>query len=266
MYYPVFRGKQFELLAIRETSELMAKSGIVPIIEPVKKSLAGLERALKSICDAGGEAIVVVNPHHGDYSADGSEIFSLLESKFLEDDDVKVGILLNQSVSVAQAAALYDEYEDYDPVLIHAGFAYPQELAAEIGEDVIKVQNVFFERHCGATYRKHFTGDKNVLIRDGFEVQNNADYPAVEIFSDLHLTYEDDGFSGFGDFLTVGDVFKEGGGPAYAVAIHVTFLDDDEEDVMYIYHFVSDTNGTPVDTAGKFGEALKKLVNRIQKY
>ena len=44
MYFPYFRGKQYELVTIRETAELMAKSKFVPIIEPVKESLRGLER------------------------------------------------------------------------------------------------------------------------------------------------------------------------------------------------------------------------------
>src|SRR3546814_6797061 len=79
----------------------------------------------------------------------------------------------------------------------------------------------------------------------------------MEEFSDLHVTYGDHGMAGFGDFLIVGDVYSEGGGPAYAVAIHLTFIDPDKDDVMYIYHFVSDTKDTPTDPAGKFAQALR---------
>ena len=68
---------------------------------------------------------------------------------------------------------------------------------------------------------------------------------------------------GFGDFLIVGDDYSEGGGPAYAVAIHLTFIDPDKDDAMYIYHFVSKTKDTPTDPAGKFAEALKKLINKL---
>jgi hypothetical protein len=69
--------------------------------------------------------------------------------------------------------------------------------------------------------------------------------------------------SGFGDFLIVGDVYSEGGGPAYAVAIHLTYIDADDDDVMYVYHFVSTTNDTPTDPAGKFGQALQKLIDKL---
>ncbi|ODT48754.1 MAG: hypothetical protein ABS59_11645 [Methylobacterium sp. SCN 67-24] len=71
MYHPYFRGKQFELITIRETAKLMADAGFVPIIEPVKEALKGLEKTLKVICDAGGQAIVIVNPYHGDHQENG---------------------------------------------------------------------------------------------------------------------------------------------------------------------------------------------------
>lgn len=39
MYYPYFRGKQYELIAIRERAGLIAENDFVPIIEPVKDNL-----------------------------------------------------------------------------------------------------------------------------------------------------------------------------------------------------------------------------------
>jgi hypothetical protein len=69
---------------------------------------------------------------------------------------------------------------------------------------------------------------------------------------------------GFGDYLIVGDDYTETGGPAYAVAIHLTYLDADDDD-MFIYHFISDKTASPTDPGGKFKEALAKLVKEIQK-
>ncbi len=77
MYYPYFRGKQFELIAIRETAETMAQAGFIPIIEPVKETLNGLEKTLKAICEAKGKAIVIVNPSYGDHSTNGHNISQL---------------------------------------------------------------------------------------------------------------------------------------------------------------------------------------------
>ncbi|EED0752965.1 sce7725 family protein, partial [Escherichia coli] len=68
MYYPYFRGKQFELLAIRDTANVMAEAGFTPIIEPVREALNGLERTLKTIQENDGRAIVIINPACGDHS------------------------------------------------------------------------------------------------------------------------------------------------------------------------------------------------------
>jgi len=47
------------------------------------------------------------------------------------------------------------------------------------------------------------------------------------------------------------------------VAIHLTFIDPDQDDAMFIYHFVSTRQDTPTDPAGKFAEALAKLVRKL---
>ena len=69
--------------------------------------------------------------------------------------------------------------------------------------------------------------------------------------------------NGFGDFLIVGDEFSESGGPAYAVAIHLTFIDSDKDDAMFIYHFKSKRQDTPTDPAGKFAEALDAMIKKL---
>ncbi|MBR8007421.1 sce7725 family protein [Burkholderia vietnamiensis] len=263
MYYPYFRGKQFELITIRETAKQLATSGFVTIIEPVKEALSGLDRTLKAVCEAGGKAIVIVNPYHGDHSEDGAGISSLLKNAFSGTDGITAGILLKEGMSLDEVLGCYEEHKEHSPTFVHAGFTEPKALAEKLGGVLETTQHVFFEKYCGKLYRKHFKGGRRVLIRDGFQRRRNADHPPVEEFSDLHVTYEEEDMDGFGDFLTVGDDFSEGGGPAYAVAIHLTFIDPGKDDVMYIYHFVSTTNDTPTDPAGKFGQALAKLIAKL---
>lgn len=266
MYHPYFRGKQFELIAVRETATLMATSGIVPIIEPVKESLSGLRKTLDAICDAGGQAIVIVNPHHGDHQQNGAGITQLLQGAFAENDAISAGILLRSATSLADAQACYDAHQDHNPTFVHAGFLAQKALADHLGDDLAASHHVFLEEHANTLYRKHFDGSTRALIRDGFKRRKNSEYALIpmEEYSELHLTYENPlGMHGFGDFLTVGDSYSEGGGPAYAVAIHLTFIDPDKDDVMYIYHFVSTSNDTPTDPAGKFAEALEKLIAKL---
>lgn len=261
MYHPYFRGKQFELITIREMATLLAEKNFVPVIEPVRESLGGLKKTLNALYDAGGRVIVIVNPYHGDHQGDGTSIMGLLQEDFSDANNISVGILLHNDMTIEDVMSCYYEHADYRPVLIHAGFTAPKALAAEL--DMAGLTNVFVEDHAKLLYRKHFDQSSRILLRDGFKRQRNADYPVMEEFSDLHVTYSELGMEGFGDFLMVGDAYTEGGGPAYAVAIHVTFIDPDKDNVMYIYHFVSDTKDTPTDPAGKFAQALAKLIAKL---
>lgn len=263
VYYPYFRGKQFELITVREMATTLASSKFVPIIEPVRDSLGGLERALSAISDAGGKAIIIVNPHHGDHRESGSKIAKLMSDGYLGGGQITAGILLQSDTSEYDAQKLFEQFGDHRPVLIHAGFTDPKSLALYLRNRPSDVAHVFVDGHANLIYRRNFSSHVRILIKDGFRRQRNADYPAVEEFSELHVTYTDLGMSGFGDFLIVGDVYSEGGGPAYAVAIHLTFIDPLKDDVMYIYHFVSDTRDTPADPAGKFAQALAKLIARL---
>lgn len=264
MYYPYFRGKQFELLALREAATVLADASFVPIIEPVRESLTSLERALQAITDAGGRAIVIVNPRHGDHKADGVNISAFLEQNYRGNDAISTGLLLLNSTSSDQAIALTQSHADHSQAVIHAGFTEPKPLATAIGAGMTATTNIFIEDQANMLYRRHFDGSTRVLIRDGFEQKKNADYGPIDSFSDLHITYGDLGMQGYGDFLTVGDRFSEGGGPAYAVAIHLTYIDPDNDDAMFVYHFTSDTNDTPTDPAGKFAQALAKLIDRLE--
>lgn len=265
MYHPYFRGKQYELITVREMAPLMKAAGFRPIIEPVREGLNGLHKALKTVADIGGKAIVIVNPHYGDHAEDGTAIKELLNEEFQELPTITAGILLKPGMTTEQAWALYSEHADHSPVLIHAGFADVQGLSKKLGKPTKDHCHIFFARACGKLYQNQFKGARRVLLKDGFERKRNADYYPVERFSDLHVIFEDEGMTGFGDFLIVGDDYSETGGPAYAVAIHLTFIDPEKFDEMWIHHFVSDTQDTPKDPAGKFGEALAKMMKTLKK-
>lgn len=261
MYHPYFRGKQYELMTVREMAPLLAKSGFRPIIEPVRDSLSGLQKALDAVATAGGRATVIVNPHYGELSGAGDPLTKLLKNEFLQSNGISAGILLKQGMTLEVALSLYQAHVDHAPAFIHAGFRDPKALAEKLSP-LSKAQcHVFLDRVCGKLYQKHFTNAHRVLVRDGFDKRRNADYAFIEPFSDLHATFKDEGMDGFGDFLIVGDEYNESGGPAYAVAIHLTFIDPEQDDSMQIYHFISDRQDTPTDPAGKFAEALAKMIH-----
>jgi hypothetical protein len=265
MYHPYFRGKQYELITIREKAPLLAAADFRPIIEPVRNEFGGLKKALEAIRQAEGNAIVIVNPQCGDLSDSGDASSDFVKQNCLGSPGVSAGILLSQSMSLNSALKCYNAHANHTPVFIHAGFTEPRSLAEKLGNPTKDQRHIFVDRLCGKLYQRHFKGTYRALLRDGFKRMRNADYSPVEPFSDLHATFTDEGMDGFGDFLIVGDEYTEGGGPAYAVAIHLTFIDPDQDDAMQIYHFVSVSQDTPKDPAGKFAEALAKMINTLNK-
>ncbi len=264
MYHPYFRGKQYELITVRETAHLLREAGFVPIIEPVKQSLSALQKTLAAIQEVDASAIIIVNPFHGDHAADGENISQLLTVKYGDYENIIAGILLNEEISLEQAIEYCVGHAGRPLALIHAGFTQGKALADALEDRAGGMKSLFIDGRSSKLYQRHFTGGQRVLLRDGFRPRRNRDHPEVEFFSDLHVTYQEEGMNGFGDFLIVGDDYREAGGPAYAVAIHITFIDNDNDDVMNIYHFVSDRQDTPTDPAGKFGEALVKLIEVLE--
>jgi hypothetical protein len=260
MYHPYFRGKQYELITVREMAPLLKKANFRPIIEPVRESLSGLHKALDTVVRTGGKAIVIVNPNYGDLSNAGRPLTELLQTRFLDLPNIAAGIILQPGMTLPAIQALYIAHQSHSPVFVHAGFSDGRGLAAMLEQQNQNQCHVFFDDPAGKLYRSHFKRANRVLIRDGFKRKRNRDYDLEETFSDLHVLYEEEGMQGFGDFLIVGDDYTEGGGPAYAVAIHLTFIDPEQDHLMKIYHFKSRRQNDPKDPAGKFAEALDEMM------
>jgi hypothetical protein len=265
MYFPYFRGKQYELVTVRESAGLFAAHDFVPIIEPVKEALQGLTRVVDALVEAGANAVIVVNPQCGDLAPRHSLMEDFFARQLGAIDDISAGLILTETTTVNDAIEICSKHAERTITLIHSGFTQPKALADRLRQIGCKTQHVFLEATSGKLYQRHFQGSTRVLIRDGFQRRINREHPRVEFFSDLHITYPDEGMDGFGDFLIVGDDFSESGGPAYAVAIHLTFIDAEQDGQMFIYHFVSDRQDTPTDPAGKFAEALSKLVREVER-
>ncbi len=265
MYYPYFRGKQYELITIRECVEIIKSSSFVPIIEPVKSQLNGLSKTINVLVENDANSIVIANPIVGDFSNDNTELLSLIEEKYHEDKQFVIGLLLRESTTLEQAVALCSRFEANKIALIHSGFSNAKNLADVVQNNDLFETSIFVDGKSGKLYQKHFAFNENrIFLKNGFEKRRNADHPPVEVYSDLHVTYQMEGMTGFSDFLIVGDDYQESGGPAYTVAIHLTYIDGENEDIMYIRHFKSIRQNTPTDPAGKFAEALDALVQHLE--
>ncbi|EHG3093640.1 sce7725 family protein, partial [Salmonella enterica] len=66
MYFPLLRGKQYELIALKELSTIVPNDLFKPIIEPVRKNLKQLEVAVKLLNKNKIIPIIIVNSEIGE--------------------------------------------------------------------------------------------------------------------------------------------------------------------------------------------------------
>lgn len=257
MYFPFLRGKQYELILVRENANLLANQGIIPVLEPVRANLAPLRRCLDSADEAGASVVVIGNPVVGDFANNNDPLMEFLRKKKEKSDALIVGCAVGTETERHDITA----FNEFQPkAFIHLRQVENKDAVDELISKQRVRYHVFAEEQCGKLYRRKFreADASTVLLRDGFIQRRNSDYSEHEHFSDLHFTYEMEGVDGFGDYLIVGSPYQEGGGPAYAVVIHVTYIDDDGD--MHVCHFRSDRDDSPADPGGKFYEAVSKLV------
>ena len=70
MYFPIFRGRQFELLALREcVSRGILSNLIIPIVEPVKVS-STYTKTVDSFIEANKAIAIIRNPQVGSWTKD----------------------------------------------------------------------------------------------------------------------------------------------------------------------------------------------------
>jgi hypothetical protein len=263
MYYPYFRGKRFELILLRERASLFGDNIIHPIIEPVRDDISSLRNTVRELVKHKSQFVLVINPQHGQLMTNPSPILELVQAELNGYDGLSLGYVVTAETDVDKLKGELKSKSSFNFSIIHYGYADGKGLAALLSGLTNIKEHVFIDRYTGNLYRKHFenSGKPSILIRDGFKIRRNDTYPATEHFSDLHLTYKDEGMKGFGDFLIIGEEYRDKGFAAYAVVIHMTYLDKDND--MYIKHFISDRTGSTADPAGKFAEALSKLVSEI---
>lgn len=267
MYLPYLRGKQFELIGLRELFEnsiILGKKDIVsPIIEPVKDS-STLKTTLKSLLEKNVNFTYIINPQVGTFT-DTEKILDVLKTALGESyfQNYQIGIIFHRGMNHNSILSFLENYKEIVPSLtiIHnIVFDNIDEICDCYKDYPIKynVIDLSLKR-----YARRFNRSTNTLVEldDYFNSQEkNANYSGIDEsdFSEEHNYYKSEGFVGFSDYLTIGKEYSESGFLPYAVAIHLSY--SDEKGRIKVKHFVSDSNEDQSDIAGKFSEALKKLI------
>ncbi len=265
MYLPYLRGKQFELIALREIADLMAKvpQKVSPIIEPVKDS-STFKSALRDLASKKINFTIIVNPTVGDFTKSSDMIINTLKDELGNYIDYQVGVIVDdRQEDVTHLEKIKAHGLNFKGLtLIHnIVLPNPKEVIDAYEKYFSIVNNVVSFSKTNRRYYRNFPLETVVSLEDFFKVQvKNKDYLEVDEspFSEEHLFFKKDGIKGFSDFLTIGDNYTETGFIPYAVAIHLSFADAEKK--IRIKHFVSDSNEDQTDVAGKFAEALRKLI------
>ena len=264
MYYPYLRGKQFELLALREFSrEFENNHTIVPIIEPVKKQVNGLNAAALSMIENGMKFAVILNPSDGDYRHTGIDNDILMSLTALTDDRdnwIPAYIYKHNGKTLLDHAK-QNNLSNLMIIFPSGADVNDEELMEFLSKDEVAfVVSGNLSNNRSARGRLLRLGKALISLEDRFnERPRNADYAneVDEIFSEDFAYYQDDRLAGFADYTPMAKDFIEGGMLPYAIAIHLTYQKSDDH--IFVHHFVSDNNFDQSNIRGKFHEAAVKI-------
>ena len=263
MYFPYVRGRQYELLALRElvTNNLLGDF-VTPIVEPVKLSPT-LVNMMAEFIKVKHPISIIRNPVVGTFMSDWRDVqeqtreagYKQRFSEQYEDSTIIKSLIMHKN-----AQSLLDYWDKHgvnkeDLLIINNDRDYLGLYENEFGTVTPRYALMPDESVFRRKVRHH-----RVLLDDKFEKQDrNADYQEIEdeFFSDDHLYYKEDGFIGFSDYSVVGNEYLEAGFAPYAVVIHIVYFAPDK--TLRVRHFVSDSNEDITNPALKFYEAVSKL-------
>lgn len=264
-YYPYFRSKKYEILALRDffIDKEGSEQRIFPIIEPVKKDFKDIIKLLSDIPE-GYFLYILANPSAGDNisTQDIKEIFELGEST---NDDLSKNFLDKSKIRYAW---------DLSKNTKIPGWLQKSTLPIAI---VNKMQNVNiepsvdFDKYIVSTdmiwqvQSQILEQNKIIVLQDTFEKkERNAEYVDTSeyIFTRFHLF---DSYAGYSDYLTIGSVYSSGGFTPRSVAIHWTYYMAGEYSTIYANSFASERNlGERSGIGDKFHEAAGKLIKYFE--
>lgn len=272
MYFPYLRGRQNEMLCLRELLDAgKLHEMIIPVVEPVRCNSTFFTTITRFV-QADRKIIIIRNPKVGKFQSDYNEMKKKIEEEqneekkrrlmatldtyeqLLKDPHVLNAYLCDEKII---RSCLSGEKKVGEIVLINTGND-TSDYYEENGER-LTARFTFIPRD--EAFKDEVTGNV-VALEDCFpKAKRNKDYVDLpdQLFSKNHLIYEKYGYAGFSDYSIVGDVYEESGFAPLAVAIHILYFGSKKE--LRVHHFVSDSNENISDPARKFEEAMSNLVN-----
>lgn len=223
-YYPYLRGKQFDLLALKE----LVKAGhlsknVIPVIEPVKKSKT-LFQTLALLEDKAHPFYLIDNPRAGDFlTTDGLAELALLATGHRSH-------IVTEAITSQEVLSNNDH--EKSPILWIAESAAPLK---ESDPEAIQ-QGCFLAVPEFRILRLLKTSQKLILSHDPFlRLPRNSYYR--EAPPEVFRINSGRGDTDFSDFLTDSRIYYEQGYPDRDLSLHLSYLDTNE--TVWMRHFVS---------------------------
>jgi len=255
MYFPILRGRQNELLALRELQEAKRLEHVTPIIEPVKAS-STLLSVLQLFQEEEKELLLVGNPIVGSFEKELSQNIEYrrrFESLLMANSHL-VGMYYcgygsdSDVLSIAEMPKAYvlnaENRDQYDSVCQMEVPAYT----------LVSTGNSRVQRKAKG---------RRISLESAFKPQaRNADYCShkEDFLTEELFYYTEDGFDGFSDYSVIGEGYSEGGFMPKVVALHLVHLNP-AKDQLFVRHFTSSEERRGSDVGGKFHEALGELIS-----
>jgi len=261
MYFPYLRARQFELITLRELVIEGALGKITPVLEPVKETFNNLNLAHKIFQENNFNAYLIVNPFQGEIPGDNETFLNYISG--LQNPIFQPAFHYSDNLDYITSSI--EKYNLNNCLIIGLDNFSDEEGFKTICKNTNVSHIMLLEPHKYRSLDRLIKGLNKFYIRldNVFEKQQkNADFlniPAHK-FTEEHLYYEEDNYQGFADFTILPKEYIDGGSTPRAVAIHLTYINPDAEDQIWIRHFTSESNDSIANVQGKFAEAAFKAV------
>lgn len=257
-YMPLLRGRQNELAFLSAVRGELDGLPVVPIIEPVKTNMNPLVEVLHQYRLQQRALGVIINPAVGDFASIAVPLQEMMWT--LTEQPSPVFPVLRTSVPlppaewvrIGQEVAILQDGPDLGEVR--------EFVAARRGRVLFHV--VDMDVYPAALDAKPL--GPRILLRAGFQKYRTKDYPLDEAFLAGPGRQPLAGEQGWGDYLTLVREYQTGGGVPYALVIHVSYCCPDDGGLR-VRRYLSDSNDSRDNPAGKFMEALTKLMADLQR-
>jgi len=156
MYFPFLRGKQNELLALRECSDKLASSGkVIPIIEPVTKGHAPVIKCLKTLDEKNVDHIVIYNSANGDIGKSPLLMSALFDKIKAETSSTQFAYILNSNTTKKEVLDFLSNIDNRGFSFIHmSSFSDPKFLLGVSAHENFHF-HIFINSHLSRGYNRY---------------------------------------------------------------------------------------------------------------